>query len=87
MIDLVFAFSRSEEKEDLSSNSVGNGGVWGVGGGSETGRLGTPAFINVPNQEVLSEDEILEIFREIQIRNDEQVGTNKWMLIPHRTGL
>jgi len=48
---------------------VGNGGIWGAGGE----RLGTPAFINVPNQEVLTDKEIEEIYKEITVHNTEQV--------------
>lgn len=46
-----------------------NGGVW-----AENGLLGTPAFINVPETEVLSDEEISQIAKEIETLNDAQVS-------------
>ncbi|ODM91432.1 Alpha-1,6-mannosyl-glycoprotein 2-beta-N-acetylglucosaminyltransferase [Orchesella cincta] len=47
------------------------GGSTGNGGG-EHGRLGTPAFINLPEASPLTPDEIEEISKEIRVLNAEQ---------------
>ncbi|OXA38128.1 alpha-1,6-mannosyl-glycoprotein 2-beta-N-acetylglucosaminyltransferase isoform X2 [Folsomia candida] len=61
----------SEDKDDPSSSGSMNGGVW-----AENGLLGTPAFINVPETEVLSDEEISQIAKEIETLNDAQTIYN-----------
>lgn len=68
----------------LKGGNFGNGGndVGGAngasgsggGGGSELGRLGTPAFINIPETNSLKAEEIEEVSKEIKTLNSEQVN-------------
>lgn len=58
------------------SSSAGGGaaGGGGGGGGGEPGRLGTPAFINLPETNSLKPEEIEVVNKEITTLNAEQVG-------------
>ena len=63
------AGAAAAEETSKNGNNIGNG----AGGAGEHGRLGTPAFINLPESHLLKTNEIEEIAREIELENELQV--------------
>ena len=62
------------EEMNKNGNNIGNGGAGGAG---EHGRLGTPAFINLPETHPLNTNEIEEIAKEIELENELQVRVSR----------
>ena len=69
----VAASAQGQAQAAEESNKIGNGGGNTGNGDGKYGRLGTPAFINLPEPRPLSSAEIDDITGEINKENDLQV--------------